>query len=121
MTQTSCKLSIESTIGFKGFQQSPAQRHDVPQQQRPTAPFLVAVPFALASNDVTQSFQSYTACSTGTQLLPQQPLTMPSLPSVTEPEHLPYQQVYSPFPGSAEIIPQQRVVGSRLVQQTEAT
>lgn len=121
MTQTSCKISVKSTIGIQGFQQSPVQRHDVQQQPLPTAPLLTAVPFASASHHMMQSFQSYTARSTGTQLLQQKPLPMPSLPSVTEPEHLPHQQAYYPFPGSAEIIPQQRVVGSRLVQQTEAT
>ena len=119
LTRTSCKLSFKSTMGIESFPHIPAHRHDLPQQ--PTAPFQAAVPFASASHHMTQSFQSYTARSTGKQLRPQQPLTIPSLPSVTEPEHLPYQQLYSPFPGSAEMIPQQQVVGSRLVQQTAAT
>ena len=121
MTQTSCKLSITSTMGIKGFPQTPVHRHDMPQQPLSTAPFKAAVPFASASHHMTQSFQSYSARSTGTQLRPRQPFTTPSLPSVTEPEHLPYQQLYSPFPGPAEMIPQQKVVGSRLVQQTAAT
>ena len=93
----------------------------MPQQPLSTAPFKAAVPFASASHHMTQSFQSYTARSTETQLRPRQPLTTPSLSSVAEPEHLPYQQVYSPFSGAAEMIPQQQVLGSRLVQQTAAT
>ena len=119
LTRTSCKLSFKSTTGIESFPQIPAHRHDLPQQ--PTAPFQAAVPFASASHHMTQSFQSYTARSTGKQIRPQQPLTIPSLPSVTEPEHLPYQQLYSSFPAPAEMIPQQQVVGSRLVQQTAAT
>ena len=121
LTQTSCKLSIKSTMGIEGFHQSPLQRHDVPQRPLPTAPFPTAVQFASAPHHMTQFFHSHTARSTGTQLRPQQPPPMPSLPSVTESEHLPHQQVYSPFPGPTEIIPQQQVMGSRLVQQTAAT
>ena len=108
-------------MGIEGFPQVPAPRHDVPQQPLTTAPFQAAVPFASASHHRTQSFQSYTASFSGTPLRPRQPLTTPGIPSVTEPEHLPYQQLYSPFPGPAEMIPQQQVVGSRLVQQTAAT
>ena len=121
LTQTSCKLSIKSTMGIADFQQSPSQRHAVPQQPLLSAPFPTAVKFASASHHKTQSFQSYTARPTGTQLRPQQRLPMPTLPSVMELEHLPYQQVYSPFPGPAEIIPQQQIVGSCLAQQTAAT
>ena len=121
MTRTSCKLSFKGTMGIEGFPQIPAKRHDLPQKTLPTAPFQAAVPFASASHHMTQSFQSYTARSTGKQIRPQQPLTTPRLPSVTVPEHLQYQQLYSPFPAPAERIPQQQVVGSRLVQQTAAT
>ena len=100
-------------MGIEGFPQIPAPSHDMPKQPLPTAAFKAAVPFASASHHMTQSIQSYTARSTETPLR--------GLPSVTEPEHLPYQQHYSPFPGPAEMIPQQQVVGSHLVQQTAAT
>lgn len=103
------------------FPQLPAQRDDVSPQPLPSAPFLAAVPFASASHHVTQSFQSYTARSTGTKLRPQQPLAIPSQPSVTGTEHLPHQQFYSPFSGPVERIPQQQLESNRLVQQTAAT
>ena len=110
LTQTSCKLSFKSTVGIEDFYPITTQRHDIPQEPLPTAPFQAAVPFASALHDMTQSFQSYTARSTGTDLSPQQSLTIPSLLSVTEPEHWPYKQAYSLFPGPAEIIPQQQLV-----------
>lgn len=103
------------------FPQLPAQRQDVSPQPLPSAPLLAAVPFASASHHVTQSFQSYTARSTGTKLCPQQPLAIHSQPSVTGTENFPYQQFYSPFSGPVEIVPQQNLESNRLIQETAAT
>lgn len=116
VTQTSCKRSFKSTMEFGCFPKFPAQRHGVPKQPLQNAPFLAAS----ASHQVTQSFQSYTARSSGTQLRLQQPLAMPDLPSVMEPEHLPYQQVYSPFHGPVQRLPQQPLESDPLVRQAEA-
>ena len=117
LTQTPYNLSFKSAKGIEGFPQVPAPRHDVPQQPLPTAPFQAAVPFASASHHMTQSFQSYTAHCTGTQLHLQQ---SPSLPNVKALEHLPYQLCLL-FPGPSERIPQQQLVSNRPAQQTAAT
>lgn len=117
MTQTSCKRSFKSTVGFEGFPQFPAQCHDMPNQPRATTPFLAAVSFASASHYTTQSFQSYTARCTGTQLRLQQ---SPSVPHVKAPGHLPH-QLCLPFPGATERIPQQQLASNRLSHQSAAT
>ena len=90
-------------MGIGDFPEFSAQRHDVS--------------FASASHHMTQSFQSYTAHCTGTQLHLQQ---SPSLPNVKALEHLPY-QLCIPFPGPSERIPQQQLVSNRPAQQTAAT
>ena len=104
-------------MGIEGFPQFPVQRQDVPKQPLPTAPFLAPVSFASASHHMTQSFQSYTARSTGTQLRLQQ---SPSVPHIKTLEHLQYQHCL-PFPGPTERIPQRQGVSSCLAQQTATT
>lgn len=121
LTQTSCKRSFKSSVGFGCYPQFPAQRHEVPPQPLHSAPFLAAAPFGSASHHVTQSFQSFTARSSGTQLYLQQPLPASSPPYVTETERLPYHQAYLPFPGPLERFPQQQLETNRLVQQTAAS
>ena len=113
LAQTSCKRSFKSSVEFGCFPQFPAQRHDVPKQ--PNAPFLAGS----ASHHMMQSFESYTARSSGAQLRLQQPLAVSNLSSVVGPEHLPYQQVYSPFPGTDQRLPQRQLEIEPLARQAE--
>ena len=106
-------------MGIDGFPQLSAQHHDVQNQPMSTAPFLAADLFASASHHMTQSFPSYTARLTGTQLHVSLQQSV-SVPHVKAPEHLPY-QLCLPFPGPTVKIPQQQVASSRFVQQTAAT
>ena len=108
-------------MDFRCFPEFPAQRHDVPKQPLPPTSFLGAFPLASASHHVAQSFQLYTARSSGTQLRLQQPPAIPSPPSTTGSEHLPHQQVYSPFPGPVQRLPQQQLESDPLTRQTEAS
>lgn len=119
LTQTSSRRSFKSTVGC--FPQFPAQRSEVQKHPLPTAPFLAPVPFPSASHHVTQSFQSYAARSSGTQRRLQQPLAIPSLPSVTGSEHLPDRQVYSPFPDPVQTLPKQQLESDPLVRQRGAS